>query len=656
MKLRKKLLSQVPIEIASDEYISLAKRIKKEKYLVSADKIQVDKNKILLMYFYRQSDLKEGNTKAAFRVFLTKDDYITQDLEDASKWKTGAIRSLIDGYYWHGWYSECVLVDDKSSEVIKRFLNTKEDPLKEVDKLQEKIMATRLSKKHQVIKDRIDKQMAKVPELPEDFNAWVEYTALFHSRYIYYTYKAGKKALKGYCTHCKSNVTIEAPRHNLKGICPKCQSPITYKAMGKSRRVSDKGQATLIQRVDDGIVVRYFSLRKAYYDHYKKPSLSYHELSRDFYDKKGKIKSYEWLSFKQTGVERWCDGQGRFGFHGAVLYERNIDEVLKGTIWEYSAIKKFGTHSEGFGFPVYDYLEKYKKYPSIEYLVKLKLYKLVNEIISYTYGTPNNINLKGKKLEEVLNISKVQLAVAQRINAGGKELDVIRESAKAGLNLTDEQILFIAEHLRIERVIEMSKYTTVHKMIKYIKNQEPRNKDTKNPFGNTVGDIFRDWRDYVKNCKILEYDLKNEFVLFPKNLKEEHDRAYELVQENKNELFDKAIKEMSSRLAEFFNWQYKNYLIIVPKSANEIIKEGQTLHHCVGTYIEKVATGESIVLFLRHKEKPDEPYYTIEVNPLDKEVEQCRGKHNKSMAKDVEKVIKRFKKEKLEPLLYKEAV
>lgn len=647
MKLKKRLLSKVPVEIASNEYISLAKRIKKEKYLVSADVIQVEENKILLMYFYPQSDLKEGNTKAAFRVFLTKDDYITQDLESASKWKTGALKSLVNGHYWHGWYNECVLVDDKSSEVIKKFIDTREDPLQEIDKLQESIMAKRLSKKHKVIKDRIDKQMEKVPKLPKDFDKWLEYTALFHSRYIYYAYKANKKGLDGYCTHCQSDVIVESPRHNQKGICPKCKSPITYKAMGKSRRVSDRGQATIIQKVDGGILVRYFSLYKDYCDHYKKPSLSYHELSRDFYDKKGKVKNYEWLNFKQTGEERWCDGQGKFGFKQAVLYEKNLDEVLKGTKWEYSGIKEFATHENGFGFPTYHYLQDYQENPSIEYLVKLKLYNLVNEIIT-RWGVGGDINLKGKNLQEVLNINKMQLTVAQRIDAGEKELNVIREAAKANLNLTDEQILFIAKHLRIERVIEMAKYTTVHKMVKYIKSQTPKNID--------VGDTFRDWGDYIKNCKILEYDLKNEFVLFPKDFKEAHDRVYKLVQENKNELFDKAIREMSSKLAEFFNWQYKNYLIVAPRSADEIMKEGQTLHHCVGNYIERVATGETIVLFLRQKEKPEEPYYTIEIDPLDKEIEQCRGKHNKSAAKDIEKIIQRYKKEKLAPLVYKEAV
>ena len=238
--------------------------------------------------------------------------------------------------------------------------------------------------------------------------------------------------------------------------------------------------------------------------------------------------------------------------------------------------------------------------------------------------------------------------IAQRIDAGTEELDVIRKATKANINITDEQILFIAKNLRIGRAIEMTKHTTIHKMIKYIMSQTAKKM--------SMSDTFRDWEDYIRNCKVLGYDLKNEFVLFPKNMKEAHDRAYKLVQDNKNELFDKAIKEMSIKLGEQFNWKYKSYIVTAPKTADEIMKEGQTLHHCVGNYIERVAKGETIVLFLRHKENPEESYYTIEVNPVSKAIEQCRGKHNKSMEKDISKVIDRFTNEKLEPLIYKEAV
>lgn len=649
--MKKKLLLDIPIEQVENKWTNPAKRIKKEEYLVSAKEIQVNENKILLMYFYHLSDLREENTKVAFRVFLSKNNYITQDLENA-KWKTGCIENLI-GHYWNGWYNECVLVDDKSSESIRQFLNIQDiekDPLKEIDNFQKGIMAKRLHKKHQKIKDRIDKQMESVPKLPRGFKKWIDETALFHSRYIYYVYKSRKK-LDGYCTHCKSDVIVESPRHNKKGICPKCKSPITYKATGKSKRISDKGQASIVQKTEDGIIVRYFSIRKDYNNHYRNPSLLYCELSRDFYDKDGNMKSFEWSNFKQTGEIRWCDGLGKFAFNKAILYEKNLEESLKDTIWEHSAIKEFATHEKGFGFPTHVYLERYKKYPSIEYLVKLKLYKLANESISHWFywQFKENINLAGKNLEEVLNINKSELAIAQRINAGTRELDIIRKAYKANLKLDDEQILYISRNLEIKKVIKISKYTTVHKMIKYIKSQVTADRYIK--------DTFSDWVDYIKFCNILKYNLKNKFILFPKNLKESHDDAYKLVQEHKNELFNEEIKKMSNKLNELFNWQYKDYLIISPKSADEIIREGQILRHCVGTYVEKVVTEESIILFLRKKENPEQPYFTIEVNPSYKEIKQCRGSNNKSMStdKEIKKVIEKYEKEKLKSIIYDEA-
>lgn len=352
------------------------------------------------------------------------------------------------------------------------------------------------------------------------------------------------------------------------------------------------------------------------------------------------------MYFKQTEEVRWCDGQGKYGFHDAVLYEKNLDKVLEGTIWEYSAIKEFATHKKGFRFSVYSYMEKYKQYPVIEYLVKLKLYKLTEECLNM--WSPREINLEGKTMKEVLDIDKSQLTVAQRINAGSNEIRVIKEAAKAKLKLTDEQIKLIARHIRIDWVIELSKYTTVYKMLKYISSISGDDE--------RISNSFSDWRDYIKNCRVLKYDLKNEFVLFPSNFEEAHDMAYQLVDKNKKELFDKAIKDLCKEIGSFYNWEYKNYLIVFPSTAAAITKEGQTLHHCVGTYTERVAKGESIVLFLRKKDKPNKPYYTIEVSPRDFRVIQCRGKNNKSMGEEIKKIVNKYEEEKLKPLIYKKAM
>ena len=641
MKLKKKLLSQVPIKNASDEYINLAKNSEK-KYLVSGEEIQVGKNKILLMYFYYLPDLAKEDMQAEFRTFQTHDDYITEELGNTRKWRTGSLANVVSGHHWSRWYDQCVIACDGTSKTMSKYLDisTGEDPLKKVGQVQEEIMAKRLAKKHKVITDRIDKKMEEVTELPEDFDKWIEHTALYHSRYIYYTYKARKK-LDGYCTHCKTDVVVEAPRHNANGTCPNCKSPITFKAMGKSKRVEDRGQATYIQKNGNGIIVRYFSIVKRYGEGYKKPDLSYMELARDFYDEKGTIECYEHLEFKQTGKERWCDGQGKFGFYNGVLYDENLDGVLKGTQWQYSAIKEFATHKKGFGFSAYRYLEIYKVYPVLEYLVKLKLYKLAQEVVYIP--NPYGVNLDGSNLGAVLNVGKSQLAIAQRIDAGASELRIIREAERVNLKLTDDQILFIAEHLEIESLIKMAEHTTVHKIIRYISAQATKD------IG--IADTFKDWRDYIKDCKELKYDLENEFVLFPRDFRAAHDLTYKLIEGNKNKLLDKKIKKISAGLAKDFNWEYKEYLVIAPTAAYQITREGQRLRHCVGNYAKQVADGKTIILFLRLKDEPDQPYYTIEVNPKNKAVRQCRGMRNKSMSGDIEKVIDLYKKEKLAPLI-----
>lgn len=647
--MNKRLLSKITERKASAEDISLANITEKE-YLVTSEEIKVEEKKMLLMYFYKQSELVQGSTQAEFRVFLSKDDYITQMLGKTRKWRTGSLANIISGWNWSCWYERCayrcINGKDSSTDASNLIIGTTDNPMQEVEKLQKEIMANRLAKKHSKVKNRIDEQMAKIKGLPKDFEEWIDQTALFKSRYIYYTYKA-RKVIDGYCTHCKSDVKIEGPKHNVKGICPNCKSPIQYKSMGNSRNVTDKGQAAIIQKFGDAIVVRYFTLSKIYGENYKNPTSYYRELTRDIYDEKGNLKNYEWVSFKQTNEMRWCDGKDNFVFSNAVLYENNLDKVLEGTIWKYSAIKQFATHKKGFGFPVYNYLEKYKEYPVIEYLVKLGLYSLTNGIVSIWYRSLG-INLEGKSLEEVLGVDKKQLEVAQRIDADTRQLNTIKEMSQANLKLTDEQIIFISEYIREEHLIEMTTYTTVHQIIKYVKAQSTK---ARNP-----RDTFTDWRDYISNCKMLEYDLTNDFILFPRSLTEEHGRLYKYVQKNEKGIFNHAVKSMANELSELFNWEHGGYVIVAPKTADEVTKEGQVLRHCVGSYLNQVAKGKKIILFLRKKEKPEEPFYTMEVNPNNHKVEQCRGKKNKSMDNKLEKVIDRFKKEKLEPLNYERAV
>lgn len=89
----------------------------------------------------------------------------------------------------------------------------------------------------------------------------------------------------------------------------------------------------------------------------------------------------------------------------------------------------------------------------------------------------------------------------------------------------------------------------------------------------------------------------------------------------------------------FRNTKYKNKY---KRRRREIRQEGQNQHHCVATYIDRMVSGETCILFIRKKEEPEESYYTVEVR--EGEVIQVRGKYNKDPGEDVKKFMNTFKK------------
>ena len=86
----------------------------------------------------------------------------------------------------------------------------------------------------------------------------------------------------------------------------------------------------------------------------------------------------------------------------------------------------------------------------------------------------------------------------------------------------------------------------------------------------------------------------------------------------------------------------KKFMIVLPSSVSDLKKEGTTLHHCVATYADRVAKGETLILFIRQISEPDTPFYTMEWR--DNRVIQCRGSHNKDMTPDVKTFVTAFEK------------
>lgn len=660
--MRKAELEKIPVEKIKNNI--MFQNIEVDiRYLLSAKTFtDVTRTRILVVNFFDKSDLK-----LKFRLFLNKkaEDYITAFYNENNEitWKTGALNNLL----WR-WAKDSLLIDNKSISSILKYFKVDKDALKSIDTFQNNILEKKRLKRHQKELDWINSYMNTVPKVPRNFKKWIEETALIDSRYIYYKYNRTKKTIKGYCTHCGQEVLITNPKHNKKGICPNCKSNITFKSKGMLKRLEDKVTCCLIQRITDSskrLLIRLFEIEKVYYSsNYTHPKLYISELIRTFQEDDGSEKDFEFSysdSFHLTAWHKNLRGGmscHNYDFYHIALYNKNLTKVLKGTRYEYSQIEKFATQKPGLKFPVYAYLYRYNMLPFLEYIFKEGLINLFCSILSYS-GTKSYLyeyfNLKGKRLVDILKLDKNAFRQLKDIDANLTQLKVLQQHVR----LSNEQIQFIAhafsEH-DFETFFSLSKFSSVNKTVKYISKQANILKAVAPHSGylyknhNYENDVLIEWNDYIEKCKSLKYDLKNDFVLFPKDLKKRHDDICIEYKDKSMDIFNEQINERFESLSKLYDWEDDNFIILVADSADALVHEGHALHHCVGGYKENMAKGKTCIVFLRKKSEPQKPFFTIEI--VKNEIRQIRGFDDCPPTAEVSKAVDKFKKQKLQKISY----
>jgi hypothetical protein len=528
--------------------------------------------------------------------------------------------------------------------------NEKKTPYEAIYRFQSNVSEQILQKKHRRITDRIDSVMELVPELPKDFYQWIDDIAMIDSRYIYYNYS--RKVNEGYCTHCKKIVPVKNPKHNAEGKCKCCRSKITFKAIKKAAIVRDDGYASIFQKTKEGFILRYFEINRKY-DDYHKPEQYVTEAVRVFYNERfAERGTYEYAEFKHSGVMRWCDweyttysscfNQGRY-VRASSLYDKNLKKVFENTEFQYCAIELFAKGLKGERFYPGEYLSQYRRNKFIEYLVKLKLYRITKEYIKTNYGHSELFEY-GKRINEVLKVSKEQVKLLCDMNATLTELRILQMANTAEIKLSKDQIRWIADNIGRDLLINFMKYSTPHKVIRYLKEQSGRNK-----ISNTASDYY----DYLETCQKLNYDIRNPFIFFPKHLKISHDQVTEEYKEKceriksmKDDELNIEMEQIADEMVKRYSMKDKHFSIRVPWTCEEIKKEGHGLHHCVGTYVDKVLRRETTILFIRRIEDIDTPYYTMEVQK--DRIIQVRGKNNNDPTPEVQEFVNKFKVKMLE--------
>ncbi len=624
-------------------------------YIIRTAVHNISEQRILVLYIYQSENILAGSIKPRWVMFHSRDDFATLSFRENAKatWQCSTLDSLdrIGGFD-----SKCAFYRQQDEARVARFCKCERGAISMLGYLQRLISyrkeLERKWKKQRAIIDR----MKYVPVLPRDLKGFIHREVM--PQYIFYDYQR-KAPGHAYCTACRHEVRIAAAKHNTSGLCPRCKKKITFKCRGRRGRIFDRETVQVLQKAEgNGLVLRIIKVYRSFADSDIPNHFEIWENARQFItlSSSGQCSVDAYYYHYKAGYDLtpWCNGyrpvfdRWKYNFTAdmsGVLYQRNLSDTLKDTPWAYSQLEAFSGIASFSG--VATFLSAYIKRPKIEHLIKMKLYRLVSGIIygGYSYSALQAINFNGENMRAILGIDRPYFPLLRELDPSIDQLHLIRQLLQADHKPSTEQIKwFIASKIsNADAAKELLAHMSVHKLQRYVEQQfAPEDEAAlKRVDYYKMNTLITDYHDYLCMCKELQYDVKNSFILFPRELKAAHDSVAKTLKDKRTAEHEKAIAGSFDEWQKRYQYQSKELMMIPPHSAKEIVDEGAALHHCVRLYVKNVAEKKSVILFVRSVDEPDKSLCTVEVK--DGQVTQARGFDNEEPPAQITAFIEQWK-------------
>lgn len=624
-------------------------------YIIRTAVHNISGQRILVLYIYQSENILAGSIKPRWVMFHSRDDFATLSFRENAKatWQCSTLDSLdrIGGFD-----SKCAFYRQQDEARVARFCKCERGAISVLGYLQRLISRHRELERKWKKQRAIIERMKYVPVLPRDLKGFIHREVM--PQYIFYDYQR-KGPERAFCTACRHEVSIAAAKHNASGTCPRCKKKITFKSRGKRGRIFDRATVQVLQKAEgNGLVLRIIKVYRSFADSDIPNHFEIWEDARQFItlSSSGQCSVDAYYYHYKAGYDLtpWCNGyrpvfdRWKYNFTAdmsGVLYQRNLSDTLKDTPWAYSQLEAFSGIASFSG--VATFLSAYIKRPKIEHLIKMKLYRLVSGIIygGYSYSALQAINFNGENMRAILGIDRPYFPLLRELNPSIDQLHLIRQLLQADHKPSTEQIKwFIASKIsNADAAKELLAHMSVHKLQRYVEQQfAPEDEAAlKRVDYYKMNTLITDYHDYLCMCKELQYDVKNSFILFPRELKAAHDSVAKTLKDKRTAEQEKAIAGSFDEWQKRYQYQSKELMMIPPHSAKEIVDEGAALHHCVRLYVKNVAEKKSVILFVRSVDEPDKSLCTVEVK--DGQVTQARGFDNAEPPAQITAFIEQWK-------------
>lgn len=321
---------------------------------------------------------------------------------------------------------------------------------------------------------------------------------------------------------------------------------------------------------------------------------------RVYFTKKG-----EWVTNKEksTYYSWYSSSKKNWWFYGYDMFD--IDEWIQRLNIPYCA---YNHPSYMYKLPFIEYYELYKQYPKVELLVKAGYEHLITGARYFDFNK--------KSFEGIFKIPKKWQENLRSISVS--DILLIRK-----YKLEDMEELKIFKNFKCYKLIK--KYYC-KRMAGYL--------------GNYSNDYL--YNDYLRFCEELGMPMNDPRILYPKDLHKSHDKMMNQIEINKSKKLQDGIRKTAEKLCRY-TFKDEDFVIMPAQSYEDLINESKALNHCVRTYAESVAEGNTGIMLLRKADDVKTPFVTIELRG--KKVLQARAEHNKVPPVDAQQFISKWEKQ-----------
>ena len=444
-----------------------------------------------------------------------------------------------------------------------------------------------------------------------------KYHLMQSAKYIFVHDKDGNAT----CSCCEQKVNVGHTKHKSEVVCPNCAKKLTVQHTWRMSKYLEVINWLVIPKVIDDytICLRYILA----YARGNNP-IDIHEAARLYISEKKKDAEYYWCNSKGE----WNKGKGtyfripcalvpnKFWCLNATEYMQNFfKEINKLDCFKYySAEKEYDFHSYSSQLIYMIHAARLN-----EKLYKVGLDNVANYHRHYFIwhkDTCYKFNNKATNLIDMLMLDRARYNVLKKSDSY-------------------QMLCFLQNHPNLNiKNFEMAEYNTLAyettenlssklgvsfaKMYTYLKQFNS----------------YWEYEHYLDTLERLKYDIHDTYYSMPKDFRAAEKRITEEYTRRKNEKKDALIKKISDGLRAMPNLQEflqgsNGLLVYVPESSAELIEEGKNQHHCVGTYVDRVAEGKTNIFFVRRLNDPTASFVTMEICKGD--IIQIRGEDNKDI-------------------------